>query len=325
MLRFSKFIFLCAISVPLLGFNPAGAQSSADVSNRLSRMENELQTLNRAIYKGENPPSVSGGGNSADAAESLVRVQELETQIQALTGKIEEQGFEIIQLRNQMDRMRADYDLRFKDLEAGRVGAGAAGSVSPPPAYSEQSATTSPSYEAPAVEKPAESGYQFSTNNVIDSDSAQPMPSAVENPLGTITQTESGQNLSNGDSVAAAYENAFSLLKAGNYAAAEKEFDAFLKANPDHVLSGNAKYWLGETFYVRGDHEKAARIFAEAYQKYPDGAKAADNLLKLGLSLAATGNNTDACVALRQLEKDYQSGAGPVLRRAQQEMSKLGC
>ncbi|MCD8571754.1 MAG: tol-pal system protein YbgF [Alphaproteobacteria bacterium] len=285
-----------------------------------------MQTMNRAIYKGETPPPSSYNAAAPnEAAEALVRMQQLEAQIQTLTGKIEEQGFEIMQLRNQIDRMTSDYDLRLKDLESGRGGSGG-GMAQPYSGYSEPS---TPSYQPPATSSdmppqpaPAEGGYTFSTNNVVAADDYS-APAA--NPLGTITQNAQGQAVSDGDSVAAAYENAFSLLKAGNYDAAEREFDAFLKANPDHVLAGNAKYWLGETYYVRGDFEKAARVFAEAYQKYPDGSKAADNLLKLGLSLASTGNKTDACVAFRQLEKDYQSGAGPVLRRAQQEMSKLGC
>lgn len=331
-MRLTPLIVTLAFTAPLLGLpGLAGAQSSAELSNRLNRMENELQTMSRAIYKGEAPPadSVSSSGASADAAESLVRIQELEGQIQALTGKVEEQGFEITQLKGQIDRMKADYDMRIQDLEAGKSG-GMGGQLNPsgytdtlPPASAE---TGSPTYQAPSASDaaPAGEGYQFSTNNTVGTSSSDtpPQPS----PLGVLSQDASGQPTgTSGDSVAAAYENAFSLLKAGNYEASGREFDAFLQKNPDHVLSGNAKYWLGETYYVRGDFEKASRIFAEAYQKYPDGAKAADNLLKLGLSLAATGNNKDACVALRQLEKDYQNGAGPVLRRAQQEMSKLGC
>ncbi|MCD8562529.1 MAG: tol-pal system protein YbgF [Alphaproteobacteria bacterium] len=150
-----------------------------------------------------------------------------------------------------------------------------------------------------------------------------PSPETIHS-LGTITEGSGGVATS-GDAAAMAYENAFSLLKAGNYDAAEKAFEGFLQKNPDHVLAGNAKYWLGETYYARANYEKAARVFAEAYQKYPDGSKAADNLLKLGMSLAATGNNTDACTAFRQLEKNYKTGSEPVLRRAQQEMSKLGC
>ena len=54
---------------------------------------------------------------------------------------------------------------------------------------------------------------------------------------------------------------------------------------PNDPLAGNAQYWLGETYYVRKDYKNAAAAFAEGYQKYPKGPKAADDLLKLGMSL----------------------------------------
>jgi len=76
---------------------------------------------------------------------------------------------------------------------------------------------------------------------------------------------------------------------------------------------------------VRGDFQRAARIFAEGYQQYPDSAKTPDNLLKLGLSLSSIGNDKDACIAFNQLKKDFSSGSGPVLRRAEQEIERLGC
>lgn len=320
-MRFKHTLLFCAISVPLLALSGvAGAQSSGDVSNRLSRIENELETMSRAVYKGEKPPvSAMGTGSGTEAAESLVRIQQLESQLQTLTGKIEEQGFEVTQLKNKLDRVTSDYELRLKDLENRSGGGAAAGSVPGAVPYdSGASAVPTDSSGMPG------SPYQFSSNNVAGSaGDVAALPEAA-NSLGTIAEGSGGM-ASSGDAAAMAYENAFSLLKAGNYDAAEKGFDDFLQKNPDHVLAGNAKYWLGETYYARANYEKASRVFAEAYQKYPDGSKAADNLLKLGMSLAATGNNTDACVAFRQLEKNYKTGSEPVLRRAQQEMSKLGC
>ncbi|MGB0720528.1 MAG: tol-pal system protein YbgF, partial [Bdellovibrionales bacterium] len=117
----------------------------------------------------------------------------------------------------------------------------------------------------------------------------------------------------------------FALVKSNQFDQAENGFKAFLAAYPDHVLAGNAKYWLGETYYVRGSFEQAARMFAEGYQQFPQGAKAADNLLKLGLSLSAMGKAEDACIALAQIQKEGFKGVGPVLRRAEQESAKLGC
>lgn len=123
----------------------------------------------------------------------------------------------------------------------------------------------------------------------------------------------------------AIYQQAFSFLRDKNYAQAEKYFRDFLSSFPEHNLVQNAKYWLGETYYVRDDFERAARLFAEGYQTYPQGSKAPDNLLKLGLSLANLGNQKDACLTLSQLKRKFQTGAGPVLDRAEREMQDMNC
>lgn len=288
------------------------AQSARDINNRLSRLENELETLNRAVYRGESPAPASGGfaGDPASQAATEVRLQQLEIQIRELTGKVEEQSFQVRQLTEQLERMKGDVELRLSELEGG-----APASTNAQPNSSRYTTSGLKYQDRSSQVQNSGSGYQWQSNTTQQ--------------LGTLTEPASGSasvaasNVAGG--AAAAYENAFALVKAGQYDRAEKEFAGFLQAHPGHALAGNAKYWLGETYYVRNDFETAARVFAEGYQEYPDNTKAPDNLLKLGMSLAALGNNGDACIALGQLETQYPSGAGPVLIRARQEMQRLGC
>ena len=292
----NKFMSGATLVVALFVFSSeAMAQSSRELGNRVNRLENEIETLSRALYRGEKPPPSSGAaGDPAMQANTEIRLQEMELQIRQLTGRLEEQSFETRQLKNAFERLSADLDLRLSDLEGG------SGSSSNNGASSGSSRGSTPLYN----DAGANNGAQRSSGS-----------------LGTL-RNNSGASA---DDAAAAYENAFSLLKSGNYDAAELEFDSFVRNHKDHALAGNAKYWLGETFYVRGDFGRAARIFAEGYQQYPDGTKTADNLLKLGLSLSSVGNTKDACIALKQLKKDSSGGSGPVLRRADQEISRLGC
>jgi TolA-binding protein len=90
-------------------------------------------------------------------------------------------------------------------------------------------------------------------------------------------------------------------------------------------LSANAKYWLGESWYVRNNFERAARIFAESYQQAPKGPKGPDNLLKLALSLNGMGKKEEACLTLGQLKKEYGASTSPILARAAQEGGRIGC
>jgi TolA-binding protein len=76
---------------------------------------------------------------------------------------------------------------------------------------------------------------------------------------------------------------------------------------------------------VRGNYQDAARSFAQGYQTYPKSQKAADSLLKLGLSLAKMNKKDDACLSFKQLEKEFAGDNGPVMRRAQSEERTLGC
>lgn len=121
------------------------------------------------------------------------------------------------------------------------------------------------------------------------------------------------------------YNFAFGLLRQAKYADAQSALEQFLAGNAKHNLAGNAKYWLGETFYVRGDYQSSALIFAEAYREYPDSQKAPDNLLKLGMSLGNLGDKENACGTLSELLRIYPRAASSIKARAQREMQLMEC
>ena len=76
------------------------------------------------------------------------------------------------------------------------------------------------------------------------------------------------------------YEFAFDFLKRQDYPKAESALRDFLKRHPKDPLAGNAQYWLGETYYVRGDFQQAAVEFMAGYQNYPKTNKGPDNLVE---------------------------------------------
>jgi tol-pal system protein YbgF len=297
---FLGLLVLCALA------EPAVAANERDVTNRVRRLENEVETLSRAIYKGEAPPPGAFAGRSEDTANLTVRLDQLETQIRELTGKLEEQNNQMDKLKNQLERMSNDIAEQANTLANNSVPY----AVPPPP----PPVLRQPETNDLTAPYPQDSGRTKGGNYQWSSDTAG------EPTLGTLGSVSQPNDVG-----AIAYENAFSLLKNGQYDAAEQGFQTFLGQYPNHTLAGNAKYWLGESYYARGQYDKASRTFAEAYQEYPKGAKAPDNLLKLGLSLAGLGKKEDACIALAQIEKDFATSAGPVLRRAKQEMTNFGC
>jgi tol-pal system protein YbgF len=285
----------------VLGTLPAAGQSDTrDMANRLQRLENELQTLSREVYRGgARPPSAGASAPAMSgniAADFEVRLQRLESEMQTLTGRYEEAGFQVAQLREQLAKMQQDLEFRLSRLEQGQGGGLSAGA---PPAAGDATPLASPAAQGTGAPAPGANS------------NAAPAAAGFNLPSGTAQEQ---------------YDFAFNLLRQAEYDKAELAFTRFIEANSASPLASNAQYWLGESFYVRGKYKEAAVAFAEGYQKYPKSTKAPDSLLKLSLSLSAMKSNEDACAALSELNRAYKATAPQtILRRAEAEKNRLKC
>ena len=121
------------------------------------------------------------------------------------------------------------------------------------------------------------------------------------------------------------YETAYGYLLQRDYGSAETAFGDFLKKFPNDSLSGNAQYWLGETYFVRGQYKAAASSFLKGYQSYSQSGKAPDSLLKLAMSLDRLGQKDAACSSFSELASKFPTAAQSVKARAQSERQRIGC
>lgn len=297
-------VFACLLLFCLLLAPQAFSQSVNDVQARLGRIENEIQTLSRALFRGEQPPpDFVVRGNEAGRADIDDRLAQMENDLRTLTGKVEEQAFQVGQLRERLDKALSDMEMRVGALEAqSRV-------ASPPPGGGGVGMQTVSPYALPQNAPPQNLGAGPQSDGI-----ASPGAAASAGSL----PTQDGSAMT-------AYGRAFAVLQSGDYEGAAKAFEVFLAAHPNDPLAPNAQYWLGESYYARKDYVQSARVFAEAYRKYPKSGKTSDSLLKLALSLAGQGKKDDACVTLGQLRKEFPDGAGPVLSRGAEEEKNLGC
>ena len=236
---------------------------------------------------------------SGDYAAMLeTRIQSLEEQLSRMTGQIEQSQYQARSAQERVQRLEEDMNTRFRMLEDSR-------------------ASTDTTDVAPATDD------SFLGNNARAADTAATL-NASQNDTSRLGELTSGSTDPVG-SPADAYDQAFKLIRDNDYDAAEVAMRNFLTRWPKHELSSNASYWLGETFYVRGDYKTAAKSFAETYQKYPQGSKAEDTLLKLGLSLAALKRTADACTAFDQLDSEFPNMSPTTRRRMEQEREQLAC
>jgi tol-pal system protein YbgF len=112
-----------------------------------------------------------------------------------------------------------------------------------------------------------------------------------------------------------AYEAAYGLHKAGQYANARKAFEQFVWTYPDSPLVDNALFWIGETYYQSGDYENAILMYQKVMDKHPKGSKAPDSLLKMAYSLEKIGEPQAATAVLNRLVKEYPKASQVSLAR----------
>ena len=121
------------------------------------------------------------------------------------------------------------------------------------------------------------------------------------------------------------YNYAFSLLRKADYEAVDSAFKEFMAVHPESELVGNAWYWLGSTHFVRERFHDAAVAFLKGYQHDPDGPKAANSLLKLGVTLARLDKIEESCATFRELADKFPDAGEAVLGQAMEEATAAGC
>jgi tol-pal system protein YbgF len=297
-----------------------------------------MTTLQRQVYRGG---AVSGRGDGAAVpgptasgtpgesnlvAAMQVRLDEIESQMRGFTGKIEELQHALSGVRKHLDKLASDIDFRLKALEGRPATAGAVPSGAPPPgglagvAAPRAAPRLSAAPPQPGVlgTLPLRSLEGRGNANQRATRGPQNHKRPVKGPAKAAPVLPRGTPETR-------YKYASDLLFSQDFGGAERAFSAFVAAHPKHRLAGSAQYWLGQSHYVRGAFRTAAAVFAEGYQKYPNSAKAPDNLLKLGLSLAAIKKKRSACTTFKRLLKEFPKASRPVRSRARAQRKKLRC
>ena len=319
-LGLTAIVVACALGGAASIAPPAAAQE-ADLRaliERIDRLQKQLADLERQTYRStvaQQPvapgePSaapVADQDGAARAARVEVRLGQIEDAMRLLTGRVEEVGFRIDTVVNRIDKLIGDVDFRLSAIE--KAQAKAVEQVAAAPAGGRVAAV--PGSEAPAAPAPASEPGTLGTvplSALSGEQAAAPTTPAL--PAGTPKQQ---------------YDYAFSLLRQQEYAEAERALTAFIDAHPDDSLTGNAYYWLAETYYVRRDYQKAAGYFASGYRNFPEGTKATDNLLKLAMSLANIDQKDKACFTFKELAERFPDASSSIKQRAEIESRRAGC
>ena len=275
-----------------------GATNEANLAARLAKLERSLE----------------GRG----LVDLLQQVESLQQEVSSLRGQIEEQSHTIEQLRKTQRATYVDLDQRLQGIEQRST----VGSIITP--GSEPPLTTYTPAGADAVSGTPHSSLRIETHSDGDaanltSDATQPDEplSVAPTVVGTTPPplAEPKTTVDN-ETSEAAYRDAFSLLKAGQYEESITAFSEFLQLYPGSQYADNAQYWLGETHYVKRQFEPAIAEYRKLIETYPASKKRSHAMLKIGYSYHELGQVDKARAVLEDLRNGY---AGTTAARLAEE------
>ena len=206
---------------------------------------------------------------SSNDAMSLLLDQnrQLQAEIQALRGQLDEQGFEIKKLQRDSLNRYTDVDQRLSDLEV-----------------------AAPQTAPPATAQRAQGG-----TPAVNQAPSQPSPNASTRPsLQPAVLSE--QQL---------YQMAYDSVINSHFDRSIAEFDQYLGQYPEGRFVTNAHYWKGQAYLYLERFEEARSAYEIILEQYADSSKLPDAMYGLGLAYQGMGNIQRARQMLTDIKRRF--------------------
>ena len=245
------------------------------------------------------PVANAGEANQSGQAVLLQRLMQrvdaLERQMQSVRGQLSEQER---QLQRQSEEMK-------ESIKAAR---------SQPPATtggSMSSAGAQPSSGAPSA--PDRPSAPQAPSAAAGSDASTASGDAAAAPGAAAATDEEQQAL---------YNDAFAVLKSGDYDAAIAAFQKVIDANPQGSWTPSAFFWKGETYYVKQEYDAARDAYAALVERFPQSRRIPDAKLKMGYIAQEQGDKATARQLFNEVMADHPDSQAAGL--AKQRLSRMG-
>lgn len=245
-----------------------------------------LATISLLIFTAA--PALSAAAEER-LSDLVLQIQRLQQEMQQLRGQVEVQQHQIDTLKKQIQDQYLDLDGRLRGQGGDAAPAEAAGPTAP----------GEPTPIAPATsETPTAGAPDLSVNGRA----ASQLPPEKD-----------------------AYRDAFDLLKERRYDDAIKAFEDLLTVYPGGEFADNARYWLGETYYVKRDYARSLLAFQGVLTGYPLSPKVPGAMLKVGYIHYDQGDWQNARVSFQDLIGKFPDSTEARLAQSRLErMTKEG-
>ena len=322
---FNSFLFFFIIA-NLKSNISYGEEYLDTVIQKINKMESELEKLQSENSSLKNNDSANISNDTIASHEK--RLLDLEEEFRSINGKIDEVMFDLKNISNELLELKTNKANKDNVLES---------TESENDLNTEVEITrkveTITTEDPNMKDNPSMQVLGVITENEKTNATNQIKKQGKENVLqeknsvdSNLEKTQIDQQLANlSKDPSDIYKHAYNMLIQENFLEAEKYFNIFIGENPKDPLASNAYYWLGETFYVQKQFQKAAISFAKGYQQFPKGNKALDQLFKLSLTFINLGKNEDACASFSKLELEFPNAPKRIKSRVKDYKDRAKC
>ena len=264
--------------------------------------------IDHSLYPQSATPNNPASTQSTTTLYELMgRLEQMQSEVQQLTGKIDEQANRIDDLKKHQGTMYSDFDERLQNIEnkANGVTANPNEVAKPSSITTTNAKEVQPTTAAPLVVPPN------------SAQKANPIEKATAN-QGSKPQIDTPQSQGPDKQ---GYFMAYDELRSGHTTQSIEQFKAYLNQYPTGEYANNAQYWLGEAYRVNQDNASARKAFNDVLEKYPNSLKVPDAILKLGYIEVDQKNSVKATEYLNRVISDYPKSPAAIL--ASKKLLKL--
>ena len=301
-------ILLYLSILPIMLATSSYAVSKKELAAKDLQLEERLSQLESRFLTGD------------PAAEQLIkRNYALEVTVRSLRGEVEQLMYELGQSNKKIDALYGDIDINLQRIIRLEHQLEELNSAF------ENSENSFISGNTPEGAIPSGDAFE----NINNEDNSEKFERNTDESLSQIPSAPVFKEKT--IDVQVAYGNLLQLpeegkvkLREGDYLGAQLDFEKYILERPDADDIAIVNYWLGESYFVRNEFQKAANAYIVSLGSDPKGIKAPSSMIKLATSFAKL-NNPESCKIFNAFETQYPNATELEKAKASKEAKKVGC
>ena len=282
----SLFLILFVLSI---NFNKSYAEDALTIKQQLDRIMEEVKDLNKAVFnKSFDNKNLNSLNESIDTERFTsidIRIYDLEKDIKNLTLQFEEILFKLDDISNDMVGFESKLISKLEQIN-----------IEPEKNIENNEAKSEEDLEIEEENTLGKIVISDNNNNGDDKDTSDLNVEEKNSLLQEVNNLNPEEQM----------QYALDQMMKKNYNESKNILDQFIENFPENQLSGSAHFWLGKIYLFETNYRKAAIIFGEGVQKFPNSIKAPEMYYELAKSLKEMDKIPESCKTLTLLNQNYK-------------------